>query len=35
MCNPQYGQTAMNIAVEKGHKDIIEVLKTDQSKVRF
>lgn len=35
MCNPQKGKTAMNIAVEKGHKDIIQVLKTDQSKVRY
>ena len=34
MCNPQYGKTAMDMAVQKGHKDIIEVLKTDQSKVK-
>ena len=34
MCNPQEGKTAMNIAVEKGHKDIVQVLETSQSKVR-
>eukprot|EP00731_Ephydatia_muelleri_P037899 Em0594g1a len=27
------GKTAMNIAVVKGHKDIIQVLETDQSKI--
>eukprot|EP00731_Ephydatia_muelleri_P033232 Em0026g52a len=27
------GKTAMNMAVGKGHKDIIQVLKTDQSKI--
>ena len=34
MCNRQKGKTAMGIAVQKGHKDIIEVLKTDQSKLK-
>ena len=34
MCTPQNGTTAMNIAVEKGYEDIIEVLKNSQSKVR-
>ncbi|KAL5510480.1 hypothetical protein EMCRGX_G006033 [Ephydatia muelleri] len=29
----KHGQTAMNVAVQKGHNDIIEVLKTDQSKI--
>ena len=33
MCNPQHGKSAMNIAVQNGHKDIIGVLKTNQSKV--
>eukprot|EP00731_Ephydatia_muelleri_P013972 Em0007g1282a len=32
MCNPQHGKSAMNIAVQNGHKDIIGVLKTNQSK---
>lgn len=26
-CDPQNGKTAVDIAVEKGHKDLIEVLK--------
>ena len=34
MYNPQDGLTAMSMAVRKGHKDIIEILKTSQSKVR-
>ena len=34
MCTPQNGKTPMDIAVEKGHKDIIEVLKNAQRKVR-
>ena len=34
MFNPQNEKTPMDIAVEKGHKDIIEVLKNFQSKVR-
>ena len=34
MCNPQNEKTPMDIAVEKGHKDIIEVLKNAQRKVR-
>ena len=34
MCNPQNRIIAKNVAVQKGHKDIIKVLKTDQSKVK-
>ena len=30
----QDGRTALDVAVEKGHKDITEVLKIAQSKVR-
>ena len=30
----QYGSTALDKAVGKGHKEIIEVLKTSQSEVR-
>ena len=33
--NPQDGKRAMDIAVEKGSNEIIEVLRNYQSKVRF
>ena len=32
--NLQDGKTALDIAVKKGHTDVIDVLKTHQSKVR-
>ena len=34
MCNFQDGKTALDIAVEKGHNEIIQILNTSQSKVR-
>ena len=34
MHNPQGGKTALDIAEEKGHSEIVKVLKTYQSKVR-
>lgn len=34
ICNPQQGKSALDIAVEKGLNEIIEVIKFYQSKVR-
>ena len=33
MCNFQEGKTALSIAVEKGHTEIIVLLRTSRSKV--